>query len=172
MGFSSSPLFLVRPFRSCCGQYGVKRLRSFCALMAALAHFLASDSVPRSSSLNSASPSRSSADRSELIRRESLLISIPRRRPLLPRNSPSSSASAASSSSRSQSVLGSLLSSGSSTLISTLLSNSHSSPCRPSLRSLPPKMGPSSGCSPSSSSRQSSQIGSRKVLWTICRMEH
>ena len=168
----SSFLLLAKPLRNCCDQRCLKCLSASVVFMTVIGIFLASGSVSRSCSLKRASDSCSSTERSELIRRASLLMSMPCLRPLLPRNSPSSSASAASSSSSSKPVLTILSSSGSSTLISTLLSRIHSSPCKPSWRSRPPKIGPSSGCKPSSSSRQSSQIGSRKFLWTTCWMEH
>ena len=179
--------FLARPLWSCCDHRGFKlrssfgtftavltlSLPSFGAFTIVLAVSLPSGLAPRSCSLESASDSCPSTERSELIRRASLLISMPLLRPLLPRNSPSSSASAASSSSSSsQPELTAMSSPESSTLISTLLSRIHSSPWKPSWRSLPPKIGPSSGCSPSSSSRQSSQMGSRKFLYTVCWTEH
>ena len=168
----SSFLLLIKPLLNCCDQRRLKCLSISGALMTVIVICLASGSVSRSCSLKRASDSCSSTEKSELIRRAFLLMSIPCLRPLLPRDPPSSSASVASSSSSSQPALSALSSSGSSTLISTLLSRIHSSPCKPSWRSRPPKIGPSSGCSPSSSSRQSSQIGSRKLLWTTCWMEH
>jgi len=152
---------LGRPFRSCCDQLDFKHLPCRCVFLAALAIFPSSGSAPCNSFPNGASASR----------RVSLLISMPRRRSLLPRNSPSSSASAAASSSSVWPLLV-IRSLSSSILISTVLSNIHSSPFRRSFKSLPPNMGPRSGCSPSSSTRQSSQIGSRKFLCTKWRMEH